>query len=151
MGKPKNVRQAALATDSSDAQLPSLNNSTHALQRLDAILHSHSSQFDKILQAILDTKTSLESRIDAVAQDVTIRRADHRKLSGKVGETESEMAALRPSVQDLRSQMKQLATEVATLQRRAEDTEGRSRRNSVLFMGFPERIEDPSAELFLEQ
>ncbi|KAJ1082321.1 hypothetical protein NDU88_002489 [Pleurodeles waltl] len=107
------------------------------LAQLDTTLKSHSAQFDKVLQAILDTKTSLETRIDTIATDVTLLRADDRKLADRVEETESSLAALCPTVQDLHSQLKQMQLDLTALHARAEDAECRSRRNNIKLVGFP--------------
>ncbi|KAJ1151483.1 hypothetical protein NDU88_004263 [Pleurodeles waltl] len=51
------------------------------ISQLEEMLHSHSAQFVKVLQAILKMKTSLESRIVAKPVEVTLLRADHRNLA----------------------------------------------------------------------
>ncbi|KAJ1204422.1 hypothetical protein NDU88_008200 [Pleurodeles waltl] len=122
MGKPKAPRAPGPELDLASKEWGVLK----TLAQLDTTLKSHSAQFDKVLQAILDTKMSLETRIDTIATDVTLLRADNRKLADGVEETESSLAALCPTVQDLHSQLKQMQLDLTTLQNRAEDTESRS-------------------------
>ena len=51
------------------------------LSLLHATLEARSKQFERILLAIQDTKSTLEIKIDTVALDVCILRSDHRKLA----------------------------------------------------------------------
>ncbi|KAJ1101676.1 hypothetical protein NDU88_006741 [Pleurodeles waltl] len=147
MGKPK-----ASKAPGPELDLPLKEGAVlETLAQLDATLKSHSAQFNKVLQAILNTKTSLETRIATIATDVTLLQADHRKLTDHVEETESSLAALRPTVQDLHFQLKQMQLDLTTLHTRAEDAEGRSRRNNIRLVGFPEQVESPNTELFVEQ
>ncbi|KAJ1201266.1 hypothetical protein NDU88_005079 [Pleurodeles waltl] len=83
-----------------DTPLAVLDRTWYALQQMDAKIHNHTSQFEKVLQAILDTKTSLETKIDAVTQDVNLLRADHGKLSERVAETETDVAGMRPTMKE---------------------------------------------------
>ncbi|KAJ1177855.1 hypothetical protein NDU88_003107 [Pleurodeles waltl] len=114
-----------------DAPPAGLDLTSHALQQMDATLHIHTSQFEKVLQAILDTKNSFEAKIDAVTLDVNLLRADHRTLSGRVAETKTEVAEMRPTMKELQERMNHLSTEVTTLKLRAEDAKGRSRCNNI--------------------
>ncbi|KAJ1139770.1 hypothetical protein NDU88_006135 [Pleurodeles waltl] len=93
MGKPKAPRAPGPKLDLTLKKGGVL----ETLAQLDTTLKSHSAQFDKVLQAILDTKTSLETRINTIATDVTLLRADHRKLADRVEEMESSFAALCPT------------------------------------------------------
>ena len=77
---------------------------TGALQQLKSTLSKHSKQFEKILAAILDTKTMLETKIDAVTNDVNLLGADHHKLTDRVGEVESSLTTICPKVSDLQKQ-----------------------------------------------
>ncbi|KAJ1141822.1 hypothetical protein NDU88_008150 [Pleurodeles waltl] len=118
---------------------------------MEVTLHNHTSQFKKVPQAILDTKTTLETKIDAVTLDGNLLRTDHWVLVERVTETENDVAMLTPCVKALQENMTHLTTEVDELQRRAEDAEGRSRQNNIRLVGFPERAKVPSTELFLEK
>ncbi|KAJ1115111.1 hypothetical protein NDU88_003337 [Pleurodeles waltl] len=103
--------------------LPKAPDASIALPHLGATLHAHSNQFEKILQAILDAKTSYENKIDLVSQDVTLLRADHRELTDRVKETKSSFSTMRPTVRELQTLMKQLSAEVATMHFRKETTQ----------------------------
>ena len=90
MGKPKSTRTAA---EPGAEQIQALTNppseaEVEALRNFGATLDTHSKQFEQILQAIRDTKNTLEAKIDTVALDVGILRADHRKLADRVSEME---------------------------------------------------------------
>ncbi|KAJ1090263.1 hypothetical protein NDU88_003398 [Pleurodeles waltl] len=58
---------------------------TPSLLSLETTLQAHSTQLEKILQAIMDTKASIENRIDTVSQDLNLLRVDHRNLTDRVG------------------------------------------------------------------
>ncbi|KAJ1157255.1 hypothetical protein NDU88_009970 [Pleurodeles waltl] len=79
------------------------------LVELDTTLKSHSAQFDRVLQAVLDTRTSLEARINAIGIEVNLRRVDHHNLPERVEGTENLFATFRHMVQDLQAQMTQVA------------------------------------------
>ena len=89
MVKPKQIK-ATLATGSEletneEIQMPE----AASLGNLSTILAAHTAQFEKILAAIRDTKNALEAKIDNVALDVGLLRADHKKLSERVKEIEA--------------------------------------------------------------
>ncbi|KAJ1168814.1 hypothetical protein NDU88_000727 [Pleurodeles waltl] len=146
-GRPKSAKNQDRSTQ---GQAPGDQHHTPSLQSLESTLMSHSSQFEKVLQAIMDTKTSLETRIDTVSQDLNILRVDHGKLSDKMKTTEAALSELAPTVADNQKQILRLNAEVKSLLRRAEEAEGRSRRNNIRFLGFPEKSLDQSSELLLE-
>ncbi|KAJ1192956.1 hypothetical protein NDU88_002262 [Pleurodeles waltl] len=101
---------------------------------MNTTLYAYCIQYVKILQAIQDTKTTLETKIDTISQEVNLLHADTRKLADRVDDTESSLATMQPTVQDLQTQMSQLRMEVSSLHCRAEEAEGRSRRNNVGFV-----------------
>ncbi|KAJ1105881.1 hypothetical protein NDU88_003285 [Pleurodeles waltl] len=112
------------STDSSDTTLESL-------RHLETTLQTHSVKFDKVLQAILDTRTSLESRINAISIEVNLLHVDYRKLVGHVEEAEYILATMRPMVQDVHTRLQRIEEDMATLQRRAKDADGHSRCNNI--------------------
>ncbi|KAJ1188111.1 hypothetical protein NDU88_004876 [Pleurodeles waltl] len=71
---------------------------TETLSDLEATLHEDSASLEKVLQAILDIKASLEARINTVSIEVNLLRADHRKLTDRVSETKSCLSTLVPTV-----------------------------------------------------
>ena len=120
------------------------------MKQLESTLNGHTAMFEKILTAIRESKEALEAKIGAVQEETGLLRADHTKLAERVSETESCLTSLRPTVTEVQQQMREMRAELHRLRDRAEDAEGRSRRNNVRFLGFPEKSESPNAELFLE-
>ncbi|KAJ1193621.1 hypothetical protein NDU88_002917 [Pleurodeles waltl] len=59
-----------------------------------------------ILQAINDTKISLEYQIAAVVNEVWLLRDDQRKLTDTVKESEDQLSSIIPQVADLTEQCK---------------------------------------------
>ncbi|KAJ1119974.1 hypothetical protein NDU88_008157 [Pleurodeles waltl] len=55
-----------------------------ALQQMEITLRNHTSEFEKGLQAIIETRTTLESKIGAVVANVGLLRADQRVLADRV-------------------------------------------------------------------
>ncbi|KAJ1188479.1 hypothetical protein NDU88_005240 [Pleurodeles waltl] len=117
---------------------------------MNTTLQGHSNQYEKLLQAVLDTKLALEVKIDSVVQEVNLLQVDHHKLADSVARNEPCLTTVQPALRDLQTQVMQLTTPVSSLQRRAEDVEGRLRRNTICFLGFLKCAEAPSAELCLE-
>ena len=150
MGKVRTTK--AGATDGEDSTQAERGNpdDNEVLRSLESKLDTHTKQFEKILAAIRDTKCALEAKIDTVALDVGLLREDHKKLADRVSEIEFTHSTVRPSVQQLQKEVKNITVDIETLQRRAEEAEGHSRRSNVRFMGFPERVEGNNADLFLE-
>ncbi|KAJ1100209.1 hypothetical protein NDU88_005296 [Pleurodeles waltl] len=151
MGQPRPNKSTSdtMATTDNDSLDPL--SQTEQFRRLETTLRSNSAKFEKILHAILDTKTSLETKIDTVSLEVNLLRADHRKLAERVTQAEAITQTLPPTFQSLQTQIASMQKELNALHRRAEDADGRSRQNNIRFIGFPERSELPHAELFLEK
>ncbi|KAJ1131530.1 hypothetical protein NDU88_009866 [Pleurodeles waltl] len=79
---------------------------------LAAALAEHSQRFNEILSAVLDIKTTLEPKIDALCIDMGHMREDHKKLKERVKATESTVSALRPTVADATSNIRALQKKV---------------------------------------
>ncbi|KAJ1190590.1 hypothetical protein NDU88_007328 [Pleurodeles waltl] len=85
-----------------------LGRTLNSLYDLEATLQNHSTHFDKVLQAIMDSKIYLDARIDTVSLDVNLLRADHCKLTDKVDDAESTLVLETPTVQDLQVRLKHM-------------------------------------------
>ncbi|KAJ1213569.1 hypothetical protein NDU88_001203 [Pleurodeles waltl] len=68
--------------------------------------------FEYILQAILGTKTALESEIDSVSLDIGLLHTHHHKLAKQVDDTESTLTSMSPIVQDLQSHVKEMNADI---------------------------------------
>ena len=108
-------------------------------------LHSALAQGDHItvadgstkLDAILATLVKLDAKVDTVASDLNLLRADQRKIRERMKGVETEVAALIPQAKDMQSQVLELHKRVGYLEFRAEDAEGRARRNNICIIGLP--------------
>ncbi|KAJ1164979.1 hypothetical protein NDU88_005409 [Pleurodeles waltl] len=58
-----------------------------------------------------------------------------------LGEAETALAELSPAQRELGATVLQLSERAQCLKRRAEDTEGRNRRNNARIIGLPEGAE----------
>ncbi|KAJ1157589.1 hypothetical protein NDU88_010294 [Pleurodeles waltl] len=85
-------------------------------------------QFDRILAAIADTKTSLQQDIGVVSVGLGLLQAEHRKLVEKMREVEKVVEDMQLAQQDLMKQMGELDERVLKLERRAK---GCNRRNNA--------------------
>ncbi|KAJ1194174.1 hypothetical protein NDU88_003469 [Pleurodeles waltl] len=110
----------------------------------------HDEKLDKIVEAIVTTGQNLCNRVDAVAVEVGLLREDHKKLSARVANTESELKDLRPSLTELEEKVSSLTGKVRELERRAEYSEGWSRRNNIRIVGFPKGAEGLDPITFFE-
>lgn len=88
-------------------------------------------RFQQILQAIADTKATLHQDITTVAVGLGLLRDDHKKLSEKVKKNETAIAEMALAQTEGMQKLKALTERVSVLERRAEDAEGRNRRNNV--------------------
>ncbi|KAJ1178405.1 hypothetical protein NDU88_003651 [Pleurodeles waltl] len=99
------------------------------------------SQFDKILAAIVDTKTALQQDIGAALLGLGLLQAEHRKLAYRVQETERNMADICSAHKAVTHQVTELIDRVRRLEYRAEDAEGRNRCNNIRLVGLLEGVE----------
>ncbi|KAJ1153343.1 hypothetical protein NDU88_006104 [Pleurodeles waltl] len=93
---------------------------------------------------------ALEGKIEPVAVQVNLLRADLWKVSDKVKVAEGSIVELQTEVGALRKQMVQANSTVGRLEARLEDPEGRSGRNNVRLLGFLECAEGSAAEAFVK-
>ncbi|KAJ1218572.1 hypothetical protein NDU88_006150 [Pleurodeles waltl] len=87
-----------------------------------------------------------EEKVEALFVEV---RVDLQKVADKVSDAEANITALQTEVHQLKQQMTRMTTPTTALEERAEDEEGRSRRNDIRLLGFPEGTEGQSTELLL--
>ena len=113
-------------------------------------VQSLDSKLDAVLVAIEQSRSSLENKIDTVAADLSLLHADHRKLVDKVQEAEHTLTQLQPEVKSLDVSVQSLLERVRFLEGRAEDAEGRSRRNNIRVVGVPEGCEGQDATKYME-
>ncbi|KAJ1105911.1 hypothetical protein NDU88_003314 [Pleurodeles waltl] len=104
----------------------------------------------EILAAIQGSRVALEGNIETVAVKVNLLRADLRKVSDKVKVAKGSIVELQVEVGTLRKQMAQAGSTVGRLEVQLEDAEGRSRRNNMRLLGFPERSEGSMVGTFVE-
>ena len=108
-------------------------------------------KLDSVLNAISQTRTSLEDKIGTVSADLSLLHADHRKLAEKVHMAEQKIAILEPAVVENTESLQPLLDRVRFLEGRAEDAEGRSRRNNIRLVGLPEGLEGQDMATYLEE
>ena len=90
------------------------------------------------LDTILTTLMKLDAKVDVVTSDLNLLRAEQRKVKDRMKEVESEMATLIPQTKDIKTEVLELHKRVGFLEFRAEDAEGRARRNNLRIVGLPE-------------
>ncbi|KAJ1093484.1 hypothetical protein NDU88_006584 [Pleurodeles waltl] len=92
---------------------------------LAATLTEYTQRFNDILNAVLDIKTTLEHKIDALRINMGHLREDHKKLKERIEAAETTVSNMRLLVADATSHIKALQKEVIQL-RQHVDQEGRS-------------------------
>ncbi|KAJ1100624.1 hypothetical protein NDU88_005705 [Pleurodeles waltl] len=75
----------------------------------------------EILAAIQGSRVALEGKIETVAVEMNLLRADLRKVSDKVKMVEGSIEELQMEVEVLRKQMAQASSTVGKLEARLED------------------------------
>ncbi|KAJ1177084.1 hypothetical protein NDU88_002348 [Pleurodeles waltl] len=123
---------------------------TDVLHQMEATSDTHLGQFEKILQATLDTKGMLESKIVAVSPGVGLLLTYHGKLVEWVNDMEPAITLVHLTVQELQSHVRAMQVNNATLQWRAEEAEAEHNRTASTF-GLPGACRGARVELFLEQ
>ncbi|KAJ1216375.1 hypothetical protein NDU88_003977 [Pleurodeles waltl] len=104
----------------------------------------------EILAAIQGSRVALEGKIEMVAVEVNLLRADLRKISDKVKVAEGSIVELQAELGTLRKQMAQAGSTVGRLEARLENAEGRSQQNNFRLLGVLKRSEGSMVEAFVE-
>ncbi|KAJ1158241.1 hypothetical protein NDU88_010934 [Pleurodeles waltl] len=85
-------------------------------RHMKTILDRHFTQFEHVLQAILDIKIALESKTDLVSLVVGLLRVDDLKLVEQVDNAESALTGMHSTVQYLQTQVKEKKAANVSLQ-----------------------------------
>ncbi|KAJ1122584.1 hypothetical protein NDU88_001070 [Pleurodeles waltl] len=104
-----------------------------------------------LLNAIEGSRSDMVAKIDSVAIEVNLLRTNIRKVVERVTTTEGHVENLQPEVAGVRDTVSSLQKLTFRLEEHIEDAKGRSQRNNLCFMAFPENAKGQSAELFLEE
>ena len=91
------------------------------------------------LDTILATITRLDTIIDTVTIDLNLLRTNQRKTMDRVKKLELEVTVRKPQAEELQGQLSELTKRVGFLEYRAENSEGRARRNNIRLVGLPEK------------
>ncbi|KAJ1130956.1 hypothetical protein NDU88_009300 [Pleurodeles waltl] len=105
----------------------------------------------ELLAAIQGARVAREGKIEMVAVEMNLLRADLRKVSDKIKVVEGSIVDLQTEVGTLCKQMARVTSTVGTLEARLEDSQGRYRRKNMRLFGFLERAEGSMVEGFIEQ
>ncbi|KAJ1157159.1 hypothetical protein NDU88_009874 [Pleurodeles waltl] len=90
-----------------------------------------------------------KNKINAVALDLGVHQADHKKLAERVAETESILAQLRSTILQSYTRIQCLQNDFLT--EKLDDPKGRSRSNNVCLVEVAEKTEGLSVELSVEE
>ncbi|KAJ1204115.1 hypothetical protein NDU88_007896 [Pleurodeles waltl] len=104
----------------------------------------------EVMAAIHDLKGYLEPRLNAVAVDVGLLRADLQKVSEKISTAETDIAHLQSTSKALEEQVQFLMAEHGRMAARLEDQVEWARRNNIRVIRVPEGAEGRSVKLFVE-
>ncbi|KAJ1082438.1 hypothetical protein NDU88_002606 [Pleurodeles waltl] len=133
MVKPKQSKALSLPEDEAMARDGGVLRGDGELCNMEASLNKHSSQFKKILQAILHTKNTLDPKIDVVSAEDRLLLKDHWKMAERLDDTElGSFHGTGTIVIDTRQ-----LTDINTLQCRVEDAYGVIVMEQHMFPGPP--------------
>ncbi|KAJ1114891.1 hypothetical protein NDU88_003121 [Pleurodeles waltl] len=104
----------------------------------------------KILEAIEDSKNSLQEEIWKVSTERGLLRTDHQKLVERVDNAEKELNEMDTSHRAQQTQLGHLTDRVQRMEHRAGDAEGHSRRNNFQIVGLLEGVEGSDIVAYLE-
>ncbi|KAJ1179606.1 hypothetical protein NDU88_004840 [Pleurodeles waltl] len=116
---------------------------------LEHTLAGHSRKFAEILGAVLDIKSFLDPKTDALGINQGLMREVHMKVKDQVEGSKSMLLMLRPAVAWAVFCFKTLQEEVCYLKKWVEDHEYSSRHNMKI-VGLLECSECPSVKLYLK-
>lgn len=102
-----------------------------------------------LMAAITQSRDALDAKIGAVGSDVMLLRQDLRNAVTRLTEAETRLSDVEDTVATLQKRVSSLETTQRGLAARAEDAEGRARRNNIRFVGFPEGCEAGDMEQFI--
>ena len=100
-----------------------------------------------ILSVIQGIRGALEGKIYSMTTEVTLLRADFRKMSERVNESRTNIATLQSENQTLKQQVLELQRYAGSHEAKLDDLAGRSRRNNILITWVPEKAEGVATDL----
>lgn len=106
---------------------------------------------DMIQQMKLEMITHLDGKIDSLGAKLTKIDGSLQMLGEQVTEMEQRVSSNEDDITDLVKRVKMLEKENTDLKSWAEDTENRSRRSNLRFIGIPERAEARDILGFMRQ
>lgn len=125
--------------------------SARSTQARQAAVASHSEpSMQDILHAIETSREAVETKIDALREDLGLLRADHRKLVQRVTTVETDVGDMKPTMITATRTLTSIEKRVHVLEQRAEDAENRARRYNIRVTGLPEKIEGTNMLGYLE-
>ena len=139
MGKDRVVAPSTQAKLDRYAKTPSpITANASGSDKLEPPSHTNENQ---ILQAIGDLRSSVEGKIEELRIDLSLIRQDLRKTLEQVTEAEGRISDIEDTQKTTNSDVLELLHTVKNLELKAEDAEGRSRRNNLQIVGIPEGTE----------
>ncbi|KAJ1092080.1 hypothetical protein NDU88_005194 [Pleurodeles waltl] len=78
------------------------------IHQLGAMLKKHMGMFDKVPQAIQDSKVAMETQLGAIQVETGLLQADHTKLVAREAEVELTPTSLRSTMMTVQGQLKTL-------------------------------------------
>ncbi|KAJ1135802.1 hypothetical protein NDU88_002232 [Pleurodeles waltl] len=73
---------------------------------LEATLEKHTEMFDKILQAIHDSKTAMKAQLGEIQVETRQLQADYSKFVNKMYDAESSLMSIRPTMATMQDHLK---------------------------------------------
>ena len=104
-----------------------------------------------LMIAIQSIKSTLETKMDAMAIDLTLLRTDLGKTRDKANEVEKQVQEVTKEAVSSKQRIARLEQVTFTMAKKLEDLEGRSRRNNLRITGVPEKEEGRDVEAFVEK
>ena len=103
-----------------------------------------------LMIAIQSIKSTLETKMDAMAIDLNLLRTDLGKTRDKANEVEKQVQEVTKEAVSSKQRIARLEQVTFTMAKKLEDLEGRSRRSNIRITGVPEKEEGRDVEEFVE-
>ncbi|KAJ1153531.1 hypothetical protein NDU88_006290 [Pleurodeles waltl] len=117
---------------------------------MEHLLQDHTEKFAEHLTAFSILKACLEPKLGTLVTDIGFLREGHKKLKNRVQDTETELAAVRPSVVEHHQQIESLQKEVAMLRARWMMQRYAPGGKTFKVVGLPKRVKELSIDIYLE-
>ena len=99
-----------------------------------------------VMQKLSMMSSSMDTKFEEVKKEVHDLREDYAALQGELRDMKTEVTELRQENRNLLQTNQDLTARLCNLERKADDLEGRSKRNNLIFYGMQKSTGETNAD-----